>query len=128
MANSKYEYVKSFEVEVEVMLPNLIVVRIDGCNFRRFSEVHEFEKPNDEKALKLMNWSAAAVLEEYPDIVFSYGYSDEYSFVFKKPSKFYQRRSRFLSEAIRKNNYSFLCIPFSLLRITPVGFRGKTSA
>ncbi|XP_021905369.1 tRNA(His) guanylyltransferase 1-like isoform X2 [Carica papaya] len=94
MANSKYEYVKSFEVEVEVMLPNLIVVRIDGCNFRRFSEVHEFEKPNDEKALKLMNWSAAAVLEEYPDIVFSYGYSDEYSFVFKKPSKFYQRRSR----------------------------------
>ena len=35
MANSKYEYVKSFEVEDEVMLPNLIVVRIDGRDFRR---------------------------------------------------------------------------------------------
>lgn len=35
MANSKYEYVKSFEVEDEVMLPNLIVVRLDGRNFER---------------------------------------------------------------------------------------------
>ncbi|KAJ0745516.1 putative tRNA(His) guanylyltransferase [Helianthus annuus] len=35
MANSKYEYVKSFESEDEVMYPNLIVVRIDGRNFAR---------------------------------------------------------------------------------------------
>ncbi|XP_050292459.1 tRNA(His) guanylyltransferase 1-like isoform X1 [Quercus robur] len=93
MANSKYEYVKSFEVEDEVMLPNLIVVRIDGRDFRRFSEVHEFEKPDDGRVLNLMNACATAVLEEYPDIVFSYGFSDEYSFFFKKTSKFYQRRA-----------------------------------
>lgn len=100
MANSKYEYVKSFEVEDEVMPPNLIVVHIDGRDFRRFSEVHEFEKPNDEKALNLMNQCAMAVLEEYPDIVFSYGYGDEYSFVLKKTSKFYQRRSSKISSVI----------------------------
>jgi len=35
MANSKYEYVKSFELEDEVMLPNLMVVRIDGRDFSR---------------------------------------------------------------------------------------------
>lgn len=35
MANSKYEYVKSFESEDEVMLPNLILVRIDGRDFSR---------------------------------------------------------------------------------------------
>ncbi|KAK9272423.1 hypothetical protein L1049_002796 [Liquidambar formosana] len=93
MANSKYEYVKSFEVEDEVMFPNLIVVRIGGRDFCRFSEFHEFEKPNDERALNLMNSCAAAVLEEYPDIVFSYGFSDEYSFIFKRTSKFYQRRA-----------------------------------
>lgn len=93
MANSKYEYVKSFEVEDEVMPPNLIVVRIEGRDFGRFSAVDEFEKPNDEKAVKLMNSCATAVLEEYPDIVFAYGYGDEYSFVFKRTSKFYQRRS-----------------------------------
>ncbi|KAK4762681.1 hypothetical protein SAY86_008449 [Trapa natans] len=93
MANSKYEYVKSFELEDEVMLPNLILVRLTYRNFERFSEIHEFEKPNDGKALNLMNSCAIAVLEEYPDVVFSYGFHDEYSFVFKKTSKFYQRRA-----------------------------------
>ncbi|CAN7115342.1 unnamed protein product [Brassica rapa subsp. narinosa] len=93
MANSKYEYVKSFELEDEVMFPNLIVVRIDGRDFARFSQVHEFEKPNDEAALNLMNSCSAAVLEEYPDIIFAYGFSDEYSFVLKKTSRFYQRRA-----------------------------------
>nr|AAT41733.1 At2g32320 [Arabidopsis thaliana]AAU94397.1 At2g32320 [Arabidopsis thaliana] len=95
MANSKYEYVKSFEVEDEVMFPNLIIIRIDGRDFSRFSQVHKFEKPNDETSLNLMNSCASSVLVEYPDIVFAYGYSDEYSFVFKKASRFYQRRARF---------------------------------
>ncbi|KAJ6686939.1 hypothetical protein OIU79_016644 [Salix purpurea] len=93
MANSKYEYVKSFEVEDEIMFPNLIVVRVGGRHFQRFSEAHEFEKPNDEKALKLMSLCATSVLQEYPDIVFSFGFSDEYSFVFKQTTKFYQRRA-----------------------------------
>ena len=46
--------------------------------FGRFSDVHEFEKPNDEQALKLMNSCAVAVLEEFEDIHFAYGVSDEY--------------------------------------------------
>lgn len=37
MANSKYEYVKLFEDDDEVMLPNLIVVRVVALDFRRFS-------------------------------------------------------------------------------------------
>ncbi|CAB4298280.1 unnamed protein product [Prunus armeniaca] len=93
MANSKYEYVKSYEVEDEVFLPNFIVVQINGRGFKRFSQVHEFEKPNDEVALNLMNSCAICVSEEFPDVVFLYGFSDEYSFVFKKTSKFYQRRA-----------------------------------
>ncbi|KAI3681852.1 hypothetical protein L6452_36657 [Arctium lappa] len=98
MANSKYEYVKSFENEDEMMYPNLIVVRIDGRNFERFSEINEFEKPNDERALNLMNCCATSVLEKYPDIILAYGFSDEYSFIFKKETKFYQRRvSKILS-------------------------------
>ncbi|XP_057774957.1 tRNA(His) guanylyltransferase 1-like isoform X1 [Salvia miltiorrhiza] len=98
MANSKYEYVKSFEVEDEIMLPNIIIVRVDARDFCRFSEVHEFEKPNDKKALELMNECAKAVLEQFPDVIFSYGYSDECSFIFRKETKFYQRRgSKILS-------------------------------
>lgn len=99
------------------------------CTHDRFSEVHKFEKqPLDKRALKLMKSCAAAVMEEYSDLIFSYGYSDEFrylqacsshflacfhlncnfltfvtwssvvrcSFIFKKESKFYQRRERFV--------------------------------
>ncbi|KVH89038.1 Thg1 C-terminal domain-containing protein [Cynara cardunculus var. scolymus] len=73
--NIKQEYVKSFQSE------------------NKFSEVQGFEKPNDEHALKLMNSCAVAVLEEFNDIVFAYGVSDEYSFVFKRNTPLYQRRA-----------------------------------
>ncbi|KAF8715692.1 hypothetical protein HU200_026634 [Digitaria exilis] len=99
MANSAYEYVKS-EFEFDRRLPpsNWIVVRIDGCHFHRFSKSHAFEKPNDKNALRLMNACATAMLEKFPDIVFAYGVSDEYSFVFREETEFYHRReSKILS-------------------------------
>ncbi|CAD6271450.1 unnamed protein product [Miscanthus lutarioriparius] len=99
MANSEYEYVKR-EFEFDRCLPpsNWIVVRIDGCHFHRFSKIHAFEKPNDENALRLMNACATAVLEKFPDIVFAYGVSDEYSFIFREETEFYHRReSKILS-------------------------------
>lgn len=45
---------------------------------RRFSDAHDFEKPNDVRALDLMNRAAKAVMEEFPDIVLAFGESDEY--------------------------------------------------
>jgi len=47
-------------------------------DFVRFSDIHAFEKPNDEQALNLMNSCAAAVVEEFKDVIFAYGVSDEY--------------------------------------------------
>ncbi|KAJ3691929.1 hypothetical protein LUZ60_012279 [Juncus effusus] len=93
MANSKYEYVKKFELDDKLPPFNWIVVRIDGCHFHKFSEIHEFEKPNDENALNLMNACASSMLTHFSDIIFAYGVSDEYSFVVKEKSEFYQRRS-----------------------------------
>ena len=46
--------------------------------YGRFSDVHEFEKPNDAQALNLMNACAVAVVEAFRDVVFAYGVSDEY--------------------------------------------------
>ena len=46
----------------------------------RFSDVHEFVKPNDEQALNLMNSCAVAVVKEFHDTVFAYGVSDEYRY------------------------------------------------
>lgn len=92
MAKSKFEYVKQYETE-EKLLPNCwIVVRIDGKGFHKFSSKHTFTKPNDTRALHLMNKAAATVMQEYKDIVLSYGVSDEYSFILRKETAVYNRR------------------------------------
>ncbi len=94
MAKSQYEYVKQFE-RFDQLLPNVwTVVRVDGRGFHKFSKVHEFEKPNDNKALQLMNAAAVAVMEDFSDIVLAYGDSDEFSFVFRRSYSAYERRER----------------------------------
>ncbi|XP_006813680.1 putative tRNA(His) guanylyltransferase [Saccoglossus kowalevskii] len=93
MANSKYEYVRHFETQ-DRCLPNCwIVVRLDGKNFHKFSDSHEFSKPNDEAALNLMNCCAVYVMNEFQDITVAYGESDEYSFVFRKGTTQFSRRA-----------------------------------
>jgi tRNA(His) guanylyltransferase len=70
-----------------------MVVRLDGRAYTKFCEIHNFEKPNDDRSLELMNRSAKGVMEDMDDIILAYGQSDEYSFLFKKDSTFYQRRT-----------------------------------
>ncbi len=90
---SKYEYVKSFERD-DRCLPNAwIIVRVDGKSFKKFSELHSFEKPNDKLGLELMTRAAVSVMEELRDICMAYGHSDEYSFVFRKDTSSFNRRS-----------------------------------
>ncbi|KAJ9612909.1 tRNA-His guanylyltransferase [Cladophialophora chaetospira] len=92
MANSKYEYVRNFERE-EILLPNTwIVVRIDGRGFHKLSNFYAFAKPNDPRALHLMNHAATYVVQSIPDIILGYGVSDEYSFVFHRSTTLFERR------------------------------------
>ena len=44
----------------------------------RLSSKYHFERPNDRRALSLMNDAALATLRALPDIKFGYGFSDEY--------------------------------------------------
>ncbi|KAJ5292043.1 hypothetical protein N7478_001294 [Penicillium angulare] len=93
MANSKFEYVKDFE-QPDLLLPNTwIVVRIDGRGFHKLSDHYAFEKPNDRRALDLMNAAAAEVMKDLPDLCIAYGVSDEFSFVFHPNSQLFERRS-----------------------------------
>ncbi|KAH6692664.1 tRNA guanylyltransferase [Plectosphaerella plurivora] len=93
MANSQYEYVKAFE-QPDILLPNTwVVVRIDGRGFTKMCTKYAFEKPNDRRALDLMNAAAKAVMAELPDITIAYGISDEYSFVFHKGCTLFERRA-----------------------------------
>jgi len=93
MANSKWEYVKSYELD-DTLLPNCwIVARIDGRGFHKLAKKHNWKRPNDTRALALMNHSAKLVMDEYEDIVLGYGQSDEFSFIFRKSAQIFQRRS-----------------------------------
>lgn len=60
----------------------------------RFSDQHNFMKPNDDRALGLMVRSARSVIEDLEDIVIAYGQSDEFSFVFKRSTNWFKRRER----------------------------------
>ena len=44
----------------------------------RFSEDHEFAKPNDVRALQLMDEAAIFVMEAFTDITLAFGESDEF--------------------------------------------------
>lgn len=57
-----------------------------------FSESHHFEKPNDTRALDLMDTAARHVMSQVPDIILGFGESDEYSFLIHKSSTLYNRR------------------------------------
>ena len=46
----------------------------------RFSLIHSFDKPNDETALRLMNACASLMMEQFPDIIFGYGFDNEYRY------------------------------------------------
>ncbi|KAK6820978.1 Thg1 C terminal domain-containing protein [Apiospora arundinis] len=86
MANSKFEYVKNFE-RPDYLLPNTwVVVRIDGKGFTKLCAKYGFEKPNDRRALDLMNAAAKAVMTDLPR------YHHWLCFVFHKTCTLYDRR------------------------------------
>ena len=131
MAGSKFAYVRNFELPDSLLPDTFIVLRIDGRSFHRqfkffasrltysltlylyrFSEDNEFVKPNDVRALKLMEEAASSVLEKNRDITLAFGESDEFrrvylnlrdkgsqlksiyaiSFLFRKSTSLYNRR------------------------------------
>ena len=59
----------------------------------RLSSHYQFTKPNDIRALNLMNAAAAHVVTSISDLVVAYGVSDEYSFVFHRSTDLFERRA-----------------------------------
>eukprot|EP00040_Diaphanoeca_grandis_P010279 m.52577 g.52577 ORF g.52577 m.52577 type:complete len:283 (+) comp21632_c0_seq2:126-974(+) len=101
MAKSRYEYVKHFESDPPLLPNTFLMVRIDGRAFTKFTAAHKFQKPNDARALRLMNDAGTACMNEFQDMVLAFGQSDEYSFVFKKTCNLWARRpSKILSAVV----------------------------
>lgn len=112
MANSRFEYVRGFETHDKLLPDCYIVVRIDGKKFHEFSKHYDFAKPNDDRALKLMNACAKNLVLKYKnDIILAYGESDEYSFILKRDTTLFNRRDDKISTLFVSyftSNYVFL--------------------
>jgi tRNA(His) guanylyltransferase len=74
----------------------VLASRENLSNQERFVETHKYQKPNDIRGIDLMDECAKAVFREMPDIVLAYGQSDEYSFIFERNTKLFNRRARFI--------------------------------
>ncbi len=59
----------------------------------RFTSLHGFKKPADERGLALMDAAALEVLGEFPDVRLAFGESDEFSFVFARRARVFGRRA-----------------------------------
>ncbi|KAG5366722.1 tRNA(His) guanylyltransferase [Yarrowia sp. B02] len=92
MAKSRYEYVKNFEQENYLLPECHIVVRVDGRGFHKFSKFYNFEKPNDLRAIELMNKCAELIVNQFDDVVMAYGDSDEFSFLLRRKCSLFERR------------------------------------
>ncbi|KAG1770923.1 Thg1 C terminal domain-containing protein [Suillus occidentalis] len=92
MAGTKFAYVRNFELPDPLLPDTYLVCRLDGHSFHRFSDEHGFAKPNDERALQLMDRAAKSAMIEFKDIMLAFGESDEFSFLFRKSTNLYNRR------------------------------------
>lgn len=93
MANTQYAYVRTHELPDPVPPSNFIVIRLDGRAFTKLCSKYNFAKPNDLRALELMNAAAVEVVRSLPDVLLAYGQSDEYSFVFGEETRLFERRA-----------------------------------
>lgn len=95
MANSRLDYFKEQEkLNNQRYLSNTyIVIRVDGYKFHNYTSEHNFDKPNDKRALDLMGEAARQVILMFKgEIALAYGHSDEFSFLLKSTSNLYNRR------------------------------------
>ncbi|KAH0792502.1 tRNA(His) guanylyltransferase [Histomonas meleagridis] len=68
-----------------------IVVRVDGRGFTKFCLQHKIKRPIDDRLCNVMLAAGKEVMNQFQDIVFGYGQSDEFSFVLRKSSTLFER-------------------------------------
>jgi tRNA(His) guanylyltransferase len=95
--------------EETLLKDTYIVVRVDGRGFTPFCLQHSILRPIDDRLCGLMRLSGRRTMARYPDIAFSLGQSDEFSFVFKKSTTLFdRRRDRLLSALVSTFTSTFV--------------------
>jgi len=113
MANSEYQYVRNFETQDALPPSNWIVIRVDGRGFSKLTKKYNFAKPNDLRALDLLNAAALEVTKSLTDVVLAYGQSDEYSFVLHESTTLFERRAAKLATTVATQFTAEYCMLWS---------------
>jgi tRNA(His) guanylyltransferase len=89
----QFDFIKtSYEIKPRLLDNCFIIVQVDGINFKNFTRVHTFHKPNDQQNINLMNYCARKIFDDYQvQMLCSYGFSDEWNFAFKADTKLCDR-------------------------------------
>jgi tRNA(His) guanylyltransferase len=66
----------------------------------RIANQYNWSKPNDIRALNLMNAAALRVMTDVPTLILAYGCSDEYSFIFSRSTTLFERRQQKLLSTV----------------------------
>lgn len=61
--------------------PGCLLISRGEKNYYRLCAKYGFEKPNDERALELMNAAAKSTMEGVPEVGIGYGVSDEFRYL-----------------------------------------------
>lgn len=95
MAGSAFEYVRAFEADDRILPNTWIVLRLDGRGFSKFADLHAWDKPSDDRALRLADRAAQEVAATVlgGECVLGYGQSDEFSFVLRRTTTLFGRRA-----------------------------------
>lgn len=92
-AQRKFNLFKQkFEIKHPMLYNCYIIVQIDGLNFKKFTQDNNLLKPNDQLIINLMNSCSRNIFNELKaHLIYSYGFSDEFSFVFEPSTNLYDR-------------------------------------
>jgi tRNA(His) guanylyltransferase len=88
-----------YDMEI-VLFPQTSSLSTSSHQPSRLSDRYGFEKPNDIRALNLMNAAAMQVMTVLADLTIAYGVSDEFSFVFHRSTNLFERRASKLVSTI----------------------------
>lgn len=83
----------NFEVNTTLLAETYVAFKLDGVSFSRLTSAHQLHKPNDQRHINLMNKCAGDLYEAYKsNLIATYGFSDEFSFILDKKSEFLKRK------------------------------------
>lgn len=109
MALTKFEYVKSFEIENKLDPLHWIILSVNCVEHREFLKQNDVINTPEEIFRKIMSSACTYVMQEEKEIVLGYGYSNIVHFILRRDTSLFKRREyKLLSNIISRYSSAFV--------------------